>query len=132
MTLRLTCAAMLVTIASWSAHAVADTRPAASTRSPATTEAAMRASIEQEGRAQIDDLVRQMQETRDPATRLAIARRIPDVKLDTDLKVLRFRAASARGRGDHVAAQRFEDAISMLLHPVIRARVSTATKAGGR
>lgn len=95
-------------------------------------EASMTATIEQEGRAKVADLVRQMQATLDRAQRQALGRQIAESKLDTDLQVLRFRADFARGSGDLALAQRYENAIEALLHPVIRAAVSNAAKKGGR
>ncbi len=109
----------------------------AAPRPPLTAEEKALSAVEDEGRAQVDALVKSMAGLPDGPALRALERKVEEIKQASRIRFLEVKVQFARQRGDLAAAREAEQMIHLILNPPKPAvapntRPETVRKEGGR
>jgi hypothetical protein len=86
-------------------------------RVPLTPEQQALRAVEDEGRSQVEALVKSMEDLQDGPALRALLRKVEEVKQAQEVQFLQVKARFARERGDLAAAQEAQRRIELILNP---------------
>jgi hypothetical protein len=108
-------------------------------RAPRTAEEKALRAVEDDGRAQVEALVKSMQGLQDGPALRALQRKVEEVKQAQEVQFLQVKVRFARERGDLAAAQEAQRMIDFILNPpkpvaapALRQQPEKQVKEGGR